>query len=247
MSIRDELPALAIFVALVGTALSNGGFFPGSWTAATVGFLWLIAIALLLGMPLELTAVEFAWLALLAAVALWTALSISWSLNVRESAFEVRRDVVCVSAAAALLLLGTRRSAAHLVTAVWGAVSVVVVYALARYLLAPELRSDQFQVNLLFRPLGYANALGIFAGLGGVLAAALTARAGTQWLRSLAAASLAPLAAAVWLTSSRASALAVAVALVVMLVIDRRRFDLLAAMIVTGPLVLVIVALSERA
>src|SRR5437763_8680453 len=150
MSIRDELPALAIFVALVGTALSNGGFFPGSWTAATVGFLWLIAIALLLGVPLELTAVEFAWLALLAAVAVWTALSISWSLNARESVFEVRRDLVYVSAAAAILLLGTRRSAAHVLSAVWGAAGVVVVYALARYLLAAELRPDQFQVAPLF-------------------------------------------------------------------------------------------------
>ena len=152
-----------------------------------------------------------------------------------------------VAAAAALLLLGTRRSAAHLVTAVWGAVGVVVVYALARYLLAPELRSDQFEVNLLFRPLGYANALGIFAGLGGVLAVALTARAAAQSLRSLAAASLAPLAAAIWLTSSRASALAVVVGLLVMLALDRRRVDLVGAMIVTAPLVALIVALCERA
>ena len=235
------------FVALVGTALANGGFFPGSWTAATVGFLWLIAVALLLGVPLELTAAELAWVVLLAAVAAWTALSGFWSLNSRESAFEIRRDLVYVAAAAALLLLGTRRSAAYLVTAVWGAVGVVVVYALARYLLAPELRSDQFEVNLLFRPLGYANALGIFAGLGGVLAVALAARAAAQSLRALAAASLAPLAAAIWLTSSRASALAVVVGLLVMLALDRRRVDLVGAMIVTAPLVALIVALCERA
>jgi hypothetical protein len=244
---RDAVPGLAAFVALLGTALANGGFFPGSWTAATIGFLWLIAVALLLGVPLELTAAELAWLGLLAAVAAWTTLSISWSLNARESAFEIRRDLVYVSAAAALLLLGTRRSAVHLVTALWGAVGVVVVYALAHYLLAPELRSDEFQVNLLFRPLGYANALGIFAGVGGVLAVALTARAGTQPLRALAAASLAPLAAAVWLTSSRASALAVVVGLLVMLALDGRRVDLVGALIVTAPFVAVIVALSERA
>jgi O-antigen ligase len=245
--LRDLIPAVAVFAALVGTAFENGGFFPGAWTSATVAFLWLVAIALLLGVDLELTALELVWLGLLAAVVVWTAFSISWSLNARESAFEVRRDLVYVSAAAALLLLGTRRSAVHLVTAVWGAVSVVVVDALARYLLAPELRSDQFQVNLLFRPLGYANALGIFAGLGAVLAVALTARVGEQWLRSFAAASLAPLAAAVWLTSSRASALALVIGLLVMLALDGRRVDLVGAMIVTAPLVAVIVALSERA
>jgi O-antigen ligase len=244
---RDALPALAIFVAVVGTALNNGGFFPGSWTAVTVGFLWLIAVALLLGVRPELTTADLAWLGLLAALVVWTALSISWSLNARESAFEVRRDLVYVSAAAALLLLGTRRSAVHVVTAVWGAVGIVVVYALARYLLASELRSDQFELNLLFRPLGYANALGILAGLGAVLAVALTARAGTHWLRSLAAASLAPLAAAVWLTSSRASGLAVAIGLLVMLTFDRRRLDVLGAMIVTAPLAAVVAVLCERA
>ena len=89
----------------------------------------------------------------------------------------------------------------------------MVVYALARYLLATELRSDQFQVNLLFRPLGYANALGILAGLGAVLAVAFTVRAPTRPVRALAAASLAPLTAALWLTASRASALAVLVGL----------------------------------
>ncbi|MFL6030969.1 MAG: O-antigen ligase family protein [Gaiellaceae bacterium] len=243
----DALPGFATFVALVGTAVQNGGFFPGSWTAVTVGFLWLIAIALLLGVELELTTAELAWLGLLAAVAAWTALSVSWSLNARESVFEVRRDLVYVSAAAAILLLGMRRSAAHVLSAVWGAAGVVIVYALVKYLLAHELRSDQFQVNLLFRPLGYANALGIFAGLGAVLAVALTARAATPLLRSLAAASLAPFAAAISLTSSRASALALVVGLAVMVLLDRRRLDLVGAVIVVAPLVAVVVALCERA
>jgi len=243
--LRDGLAGIAIFVGLVGTALNNGGFFPGSWTAATVGFVWLIAVALLLGVRPELTTAELAWLGLLAALVVWTALSISWSLNARESAFEVRRDLVYLSAAAAMLLLATRRSAAHLLTAVWGAAGVVVVYALARYLL--ELPSDQFELNLLFRPLGYANAVGIFAGLGVVLAVALTARATTPVLLSLAAASLAPFAAAISLSSSRASALAVAVGLTVMVALDRRRLDLVGAMIVAAPVVAVVIALCERA
>ena len=164
--LRDALPGLATFVVLVGTALANGGFFPGAWMAATVAFLWLIVVALVLGVRLELTTAELVWLGLLAAVVVWTVLSISWSLNARESMFEIRRDLVYLAAVAALLLLGTRRSTVHIVAATWGAVGVVVVYALARYLISAELRPDQSQVNLLFRPLGYANALGIFAGLG---------------------------------------------------------------------------------
>jgi hypothetical protein len=245
--VREAVPGLAVFGALVGTAVENGGFFPGAWTTVTVVFLWLLALALLLDAPVELTRLDAVWLGLIAAVAAWTALSIVWSLDERESVFEVRRDLVYLAVAGALLLLGTRRSAAHVLSAVWGAAGVVVVYALARYLLAHELRSDQFQVNLLFRPLGYANALGIFAGLGAVLAVALTARAATPLLRSLAAVSLAPFAAAISLTSSRASALAVVVGLAVMVLLDRRRLDFAGAVIVVAPLVAVVVALCERA
>jgi O-Antigen ligase len=243
----DALPGLATFVALVGTALDNGGFFPGTWTTTTVGFLWLVAVALLVGMRVELGRREVAWLVLLAAVVVWTAVSISWSLNERESFFEVRRDLVYLAAAAALLLLGTRRSPGHVVAAVWGAAAVVVGYALARYLLAHRLESDPFQVNLLFRPLGYANAVGIFAGLGAILAVALTAHASSRGERALAAASLAPFTAAVSLAASRASALAVVIGLAVMIALDPRRLNAFGVLVVAAPVVAALLALCERA
>jgi O-antigen ligase len=245
--LRDALPGLATFVALVGTALANGGFFPGTWTTATVGFLWLIVVALLLDVRVEFTRAEVAWLGLLLAVVVWTALSITWSISERESVFEVRRDLVYLSCTAALLLLGTRRSPAHLLSATWAAGSVLIVYALARYLFAPKLASDEFEVNLLFRPLGYANAVGIFAGLAAILAVALTAHAANRRLRTLAAASLAPLAAAVSLTASRASALAIVFGLGVMLALDRQRLKLSGVVLVTAPVVVAVVALCERA
>src|SRR5512138_1770536 len=75
-NLRDAVAGIAIFVALVGTALRDGGFFPGSWTAVTVAFLWLVAVALLLGVRPELTTAEVAWLGLLATIVVWTALSI---------------------------------------------------------------------------------------------------------------------------------------------------------------------------
>jgi len=244
---RSLIQAVAVFAALVGTAFENGGFFPGTWTTVTVAFLWLLALALLLDVPVELTRLDAVWLALIAAVVAWTALSIVWSLNERASVFEVRRGLVYLAAAGALLLLGTRRSPQQVAAAVCGAASVVIVYALARYLLAPTAGPDQFQVNLLFRPLGYANAVGIFAGVAAVLAVGLAARGSSPWLRAPAAASLAPLTAAICLTASRASALAVVVGLAVMLAVDVRRVDLAACLLVVAPVALVLVALCERA
>jgi hypothetical protein len=241
-NVRDAVPALAVFAALVGTAFENGGFFPGTWTTTAVGFLWLVALALLLGVRVELTAFEAAWLGLLAAVILWTALSIVWSLSQTESVFEVRRDLVYFAAAAALLLLATRGSSQHVLAAVWAAITVVVVYALARYLFALEPRSDQFQVNLLFRPLGYANAVGIFAGIASIAAIVLAVRGPDRLLRRLALASVAPLTAAVCLTTSRASALAIALGVVVMFVLDRNRVDLVSGLLVVAPAALLVAA-----
>jgi O-Antigen ligase len=245
--LRDALPALAVTAALVGTGLEDGGFFSGSWATTAVGLLWLTAVALLLGVPVELSALEWAWVGALAAFVAWTALSVTWSVNSTESLLEVRRGVVYLAAVGAVLLLSTRRSPPYVLGAVIAAAGVVVIDGLARYLVAFERRPDEFQGNLLFRPLGYANAMGILAGLGIVLAIGLSVRAPAPGLRALAAASVAPFAAAVWLTSSRASALAVAVGLAAMLLLDRDRMQLVGAMTVLGPIAAVVVALSARA
>ena len=58
------------------------------------------------------------------------------------------------------------------------------------------------------RPLGYANAVGILAGVGSVLAFGLVVHWSSPRLRMAAAASVAPFAATFVLTSSRASVLA---------------------------------------
>ena len=245
--LRDGLPALAVFVALVATAFENGGFFSGSWAAAAVGFLWLIAVALLLGLRVELTALEWAWIGSFAGFVVWTAFSAAWSVNPTESLLEARRALVYLAAVGAIVLLSTRRSPPYVLGAVITAAGVVITYGLARYLVAFERRPDEFQGNLLFRPLGYANAMGILAGLGIVLAVGFAVRAPSQGLRALAAASVAPFAAAIWLSSSRASAVAVAVGLGTMLLLDRDRMQLVGALIVLGPIAAAIVALSARA
>jgi hypothetical protein len=245
-SLRDALPALVVFAVLVGLAFDNGGFFPGAWTAGAVVLLWATALALVLGLSLELTALERAWLGLQTGLLGWTALSLTWSFNHPESLLEVRRGLVYLAGVGAVLLLASRRSVAHLLGAVWAAAMLVVAYALVRYLLGPKLYSDEFQANFLFRPLGYANALGIFTGLAAILSVAFAVRAPSRVLRALAAASVAPLAAAVYLTSSRASALAVVVGLITMLALDRRRLELAGALIVLAPVAAAVVALSAR-
>ena len=245
--LREGLAGLAVFVALIGTGFESGGFFSGSWAAAAVGFLWLAAVALLLGARVELTTLEFAWLGLLAAFVVWTMLSVAWSVHRAVSLLEVRRNLVYLAAVGAILLLSTRRSPLYVLGAVIAVAGVVVTYGLARYLVAFERRPDEFQGNLLFRPLGYANAVGILAGLGTILAVGFAVRAPSKGLRALAAASVAPFAAAVWLTSSRASGIAVVVGVATMLVLDRERLQLVGALVILGPVAAAVFALSARA
>ena len=243
---RALLPALVAFATLVGLAFTNGGFFPRAWTTTAVALLWLVALALLLGARVELGAVERGWLAFLAVLVGWTALSASWSVSPPDSFLETRRTLVYLAGIAAVLVFVQRGFTAHLVLAVWAAGTVVVAYALARYLSAPRIQPSEIEGNLLFRPLGYANALGILAGAAAILAVVLTVRARIRVVRTLAAASVAPLAAALTLTSSRASALALVVGLGAMLLIDRDRLELIAAMLLLVPAGAAVVALSAH-
>ena len=231
---RDALPSVVVFVALVGLALENGGFFPRAWTTASVALLWVSAIVLLLAARVELNWPERLWIGLLAGLLAWTALSTAWSVNHTESVLDARRDLLYLAAVVAVLLLATRRSGDDLLTAIWAAIVVVVTYALVRYLFEPGLRGG-FQENLLFQAIGYANALGIFSGLGSILSIAFAVRAPRAAVRVIAAAAIAPLIAGLYPTSSRASGLALVVGLAAMVAIDRNRRQLVGALIVFAP------------
>lgn len=242
---RDALPSVVVFVALVGLAFENGGFFPRAWTTASVALLWVTALALLLAARVELNSAERMWIGLLAGLFAWTALSTAWSVNHTESVLDARRDLLYLAAVVAILLLTTRRSGDDLLMAVWAAIVVVVTYALVRYLFEPGLRGG-FQENLLFRPLGYANALGIFSGLGAIMSIAFAVRARRAAIRLIAAAAIAPIVAALYLTSSRASALAVGFGLVAMVAIDRNRRQLVGALIVFAPAAVAVAAAAAH-
>jgi hypothetical protein len=243
---RSILEVAVVFVAVVGLALSNGGFFPHAWTVAAAGLFSLIALSLLLGEDFQLGRLDRAWLSLLVGLIGWTALSIVWSENPSATLDEVRRGLVYVAALGAVLLFAGSRSVFRLVAANWAACAAVVAYALLLYLLRAGSRVDPFQAALLFRPLGYANALGILAGIGTVLAVGLTANETGTPLGMLSAASVSPFAATLFLTGSRGSSVAAAVGLTAMFVVERDRPSLVAALCVLAPGAAVIVALSDR-
>jgi O-antigen ligase len=188
--------------------MADGGYFPHAWGWAALPLLWLALAALLLRPRLELSGREVVFLALLAALAAWTALSALWSWSPPLSILEAERTVLYLATALALLLAGSRTSAAWLAAGVWAA---TVVVSGANLLV--RLRGVEDVPGGEAAPLGYANGLGLLGALGVVLGVGLARAApGRSIPAALAALSLVP-AAALVLSGSRGAAVALAVGL----------------------------------
>jgi len=231
----EAVAGAATAVLLVALAAADGGYFPVSWGWTALALLWTSLIAIVLGRARRPTGLDRVLIAAFGVLAAWAALSTVWSESVPRSLTEVQRDLVYLAGALAVMLVARRRWAPSLLTGVWAATAAVATYALSTRLSGgPRPGEDTFAQNRLYEPLGYWNALGILAAMGAVLAVGLAARAERLVVRALAGASLAALLPALYLTFSRGAMLALALALVVMVALDPRRLQALAALALAG-------------
>src|SRR6478672_4068425 len=197
-------PAVAVPLVLVpALGLAQGGFSPDTWVWAGALAAWGAAIAVVLGDGGGAIARAWPWVCLTTGLLCWTLASTLWSAHAAQSVLDGRRTACYAAVLLALVTLARRGSTRALVLATHVAVTAVVVYALARYLLGPH-RQREFEDYLLSEPLGYANAIGILAVLGILLGLGVAARA-TSKGRAAAMATVPPLAAALELSGSRAS------------------------------------------
>jgi O-antigen ligase len=217
---RAEWPhvaaALLGFSVLASVGAADGGVFPRTWRLATLALSALAAAALLGRTRVALTRLEWAVIALLAAFAAWTAASGSWSGRSSVSILQAERSIVYAVGILAVLLVVERASVPHLLAGMVGGITSVSAYGLGQYLF-DRLPLDPFEGELLFHPLGYANALGIFAAIGILLAGGLAVWARSPFARAAALLPLVVLVPTLYFTSSRGAWLAVAAALPVLL------------------------------
>jgi O-antigen ligase len=179
-----------------------------------VAFLALLAASLIARRRIAVGRLEWAFLGALAAYAGWMELSQLWSDTPANSVLEGERAFLYVCAVAAVLLSMERSNMPVLLAGSLAGATALCAYALTKYLaFGHEL--DPYQGDLLFLPIGYANALGIYAVIGILLALGL-ALSGTGWWR-LAAASVVVLGPTLYLTKSRAASFALALGLFVLL------------------------------
>ena len=206
---------LVPLLVLTTVGVADGGFLPRTWRLATIALLALAGAALLARDRIAVSRLEGGVLAALAGLAAWTAAS-GWWGRPSTSHVEAERDVVYLAAVLAVVVVAERRSLTQLVVGTLGGITGVCAYGLGKYLIAPP-PLDPSEGKLLFQPLGYANALGIFAAIGIVLSVGLALAARERRARAATLAPLAVLVPTLYFTSSRGAVVGLAIGLVAVL------------------------------
>jgi len=222
------LPGAALAAAgVIALAAEQGGYATSAWRAGAVAFAAAAGL-FALWRPVRISWRTAAPPALLAALALWSLLSATWSVSPSASTLDVQRTLLYLAAAVAFALAGE-----GLTVGVLGGATIVAMWALGDRLIngAPI---DTYEGRLLTGPIGYANGLAALLAIGIAISVALTVRR-----RYLAAVPLVVLVPALLLTNSRAAEAACAVGVIVAL--GRRRLS--AAVVVASALALTAILL----
>ena len=210
------VPAVAAFAAASTIGAAGGGYLPRAWWWAMLAAAALIGAALVGRRRVVLSRLEWATLATLAGFAAWLAASNYWSDIPASSPPEAERALLYVAALAAMLIGLDRDSLRPLLGGAVAGVTAVCAYGLGDYVISrPPL--NPFEGKLLFEPVGYANAFGIYAVIAIVLVGGLAVYTRHWRGRAAALAALAVLVPTLYLTSSRGALIVLPVGALVML------------------------------
>jgi O-antigen ligase len=206
-------------IALVG--VNDGGYYSETWRWATIAFLAVAALSIVLRRRSPLS--PFEWLALgaLAGLVLWMLLSASWGIAGTEASREAERSAVYVAALAAMLLTVRGGSTKALLAGTLAGIVAIAASALGERLVDPP-ALDPYQGALLTGPVGYANALGILASIGVLLAVGIAYEEAHRGRQAVLAGASGICVATLGLTSSRGAWLALLVGLAVLVFLRSR-------------------------
>jgi hypothetical protein len=237
------LPTLPLALIPAAGATAGGGYFPSSWGWAALGFGWLAALGLCFR-DAQLRQGRVA-LAALAAFAGWTFLSTAWASSVTDAVSAGERVLVLVFALFAFLVVVRPRTLeAVFVVLVLGA-ALVCAYALATRLFPDRFPPTEAVGYRLSRPIGYWNALGIYAVIALAVSLGLIAQAERR-VRVILAAVVPILAVTAYFTFSRGAGIAFVLSLAVTFVLDRHRMRWFARSLFIGVIAAVGVIAASR-
>jgi O-antigen ligase len=246
---RDALARVGVG-ALAGGAVgalaaAEGGSFPVAWGWAALVAAWIAALALLVRRRIVLGRLELALIGSLTALLGWVALSALWTPTLEGTVNEIERDLVYVTATIAFLTVVRRSAVPQVIGGLLTAISLVCTYALATRLFPDRLavRHDLGD-HRLSEPLGYWNALGLFAVMGLFLALGVVAFGRRTAARAAAGTAVVVLAPVLYFTFSRGALLALLLALVVWIAFTPQRLRLIVAALAIAPAPAVALAIA---
>jgi O-antigen ligase len=214
---------------------SEGGFFPKEWRLSLFALAALMAAALVGRERLASSRREWLAVAALAGFTAWIAASRYWT-DSPPTFPEWERSLLYVAGLATVLVCVGWSSLPHLLCGALAGVTAVCAYGLGEYVLSPP-PLHPFEGTLLYEPIGYANALGIYAVLGIVLAVGLALWARSRLGRAAALAPIAVLVPTLYFTSSRGAWVVLPVGIVTTLYLSRRVRSLVLLSLLAGGVV----------
>jgi O-Antigen ligase/Tetratricopeptide repeat len=228
--------ALALgVVALLGA--DSGGYFPPVWNVATALVAWVALIGVITRRRIDPGRAETWFVVALVALTGWNLTTALWSPSLQAPLLDGQRTLLYVAVVAMLVVWADRTSPVALLAG-----AGIGGFLVSGYALVSRLRPDAFGLHddpvakgRLYQPIGYWNALGIYAAMTALLALGCAMRARRPWVRACAGASVPPLATTVYFTYSRGSMLAGLAGLAIALAMDRRWLRSLTAALVLVP------------
>jgi O-Antigen ligase len=211
-AVSTAVPVVFTIAAVVGIAASQGGYFPTSWGWSALALAGVVGTWAVAAGETDGGRLDAAFLLALLALTAWVGLSIAWSRDPAQSVLELERWLVLLAGCTAFLLLARRGSQRAVSIALVVAIASVGVYSLGSRLFPGRIGAyDPVAGYRLSAPVGYWNALGVFAVVGILLALGLAVDAEAHLLaRALGAAAVTLLPLVVYFTFSRASWIALA-------------------------------------
>lgn len=230
VTVETLAPAFLTALAIVLITREQGGYFATSWGWSILAMIGVVITWLISGPRTELGRLDVGFVLTLFLLVGWAAVSISWSIDRAESVLEVERLLVLATGCFGILVLARRRGAPELALALFVAIAGICAYSLWTRLF-PTATSfdprDPVAGYRLFEPVGYWNALGMFAATGIVLALGFASEPGIGWARrALASVCLVVLPVTLFFTFSRGGWAALACGLIVVVAHSPHRLRL---------------------
>jgi O-Antigen ligase len=239
--------ALFGFLIIGALGASDGGYWPHTWSWTALALSWLSVLALLVRESIRVGPAERVTVVFFAALLGWILLSLAWTSSAGRTVFEAERALAYLTAITAAVLIVRARAYRALLGGTWAAIALVCTYALATRLFPERLGVfDPIAGYRLSEPLGYWNALAIFAGIAALLALGFAARAESAWLSSLAAASLVVMLPTLYFTFSRGAWIAVGTGIAAAIALDPRRLQLITTALALTPAPAIALAVAFR-